>query len=60
MTTQAEDLDILLQDATKAVAAAQSLPELDRARVAYLGKKAPLTARLKALGELPPQERRPA
>lgn len=60
MTTHAEELDSLLQDATQAVAAAQSLSELDRTRVEYLGKKGMLTVRLKALGELPPQERRVA
>ncbi|HET8701338.1 MAG TPA: phenylalanine--tRNA ligase subunit alpha [Nitrococcus sp.] len=60
MTIQAEDLDILLQRAIAAVAAAGSLSELDYARVEYLGKKGVLTARLKSLGELPPQERRAA
>ncbi|EAR23409.1 phenylalanine--tRNA ligase subunit alpha [Nitrococcus mobilis] len=60
MTTQVEELDNLLQEAIGTVATAGSLPELDRVRVAYLGKKGVVTARLKALGALPPQQRRAA
>ena len=60
MTTHAEEFDALLQAGIKAVVAARSLAELERTRVEYLGKKGVVTAELKAVGELPPQERRAA
>ena len=43
-----------------AVAAARDLNELNDVRVRYLGKKGMLTARLKELGALPPEERKVA
>src|SRR5690606_27667839 len=36
---------------------AQSLPELEQVRVAYLGRKGKLTQLLRQMGELPPEER---
>ena len=47
----------LIQQAETEIAQAQSLPELDQARVRYLGKKGLLTEYLKTLGNLSPDER---
>jgi phenylalanyl-tRNA synthetase alpha chain len=44
--------------ALAAVAGALSLRDLDDVRVAWLGKKGRLTAELKSLGNLPPEQRR--
>jgi phenylalanyl-tRNA synthetase alpha chain len=41
------------------IAEADSLAALDQARVHYLGKSGELTAQLKLLGGLPPEERKP-
>ncbi len=50
----------LVQMAQAAVANADDLVALDQVRVHYLGKKGAFTGRLKALGQLPPEERRQA
>jgi phenylalanyl-tRNA synthetase alpha chain len=50
-------LDELLESAVSEVDAAADLPALDSVRVRFLGKKGELTARLKALGDLPANER---
>jgi len=50
-------LDQLRSAALSAVAGSADLAALDRVRVDYLGKSGQLTARLKALGALPPAER---
>ncbi|MBN2720023.1 MAG: phenylalanine--tRNA ligase subunit alpha [Proteobacteria bacterium] len=47
----------LLEEAKMALQAAKSLRELDDLRVRYLGKKGEVTALLKGLGNLPPEER---
>ncbi len=52
-----QSLDELLEAATAQAAAAGDLASLDAIRVRYLGKKGELTARLKALGDLPASER---
>ena len=52
-----QDPDERIAAAEEAVAAAPDLEALDRIRVQYLGKKGTLTAELKALGQLPPDER---
>ena len=52
-------VDELVREAQAAVAAAQSLGELDDARVRFLGRQGRVTAELKALGTLAP-ELRPA
>ncbi|NKI33704.1 phenylalanine--tRNA ligase subunit alpha [Wenzhouxiangella sp. XN79A] len=54
----APDLDEMRSTALAAVAGASSLRDLDDVRVAWLGKKGRLTAELKALGQLPPEQRR--
>ena len=46
-----------LADAEQAVTAAADLDELQKIRVEYLGAKGKITALLKRLGRLPPQER---
>ena len=51
------DIDNLLQEAQGAVSAAVDARALDEVRVRYLGKKGALTALLKSLGQLDPQER---
>ncbi|NEZ03827.1 phenylalanine--tRNA ligase subunit alpha [Wenzhouxiangella sp. XN201] len=50
----------LLEDALEQVAKADSERTLDEVRVRFLGKKGALTAQLKALGQLPPEQRREA
>lgn len=47
----------LEQEARGKVASASGLPELENLRVRYLGKKGELTALLRGMGQLPPQER---
>ena len=47
----------LLEKARSAILAADSLVNLDKVRVAYLGKKGELTSLLKQLGNLPERER---
>jgi len=47
----------LLEQAESEAAAADSLEQLDRVRVKYLGKKGLFTAELKALGKLPAEQR---
>ena len=51
------DLEALTDEARERVRAAESLDALDAARVALLGKKGTLTAALKSLGALPPEEK---
>ena len=52
-----QQLDELVAAAEQRIAAAADLAALDAVRVTYLGKKGELTARLKALGEVPAAER---
>ncbi|NOY85805.1 MAG: phenylalanine--tRNA ligase subunit alpha [Deltaproteobacteria bacterium] len=47
----------LLEEAQKEIASAGSLKELDEVKVRFLGKKGRLTALLKSLGELSPDDR---
>ena len=54
------DLEDLLCDAERAVAAAEDLRALDAVRVRYLGKSGLFTERLKQLGRLSPDERKAA
>ena len=49
----------LLDRALIQIGQADSLTRLDQARVEYLGKAGELTAQLKTLGSLPPEERKP-
>lgn len=51
------DVANLLQQALEAVECAEDAVALDAVRVGYLGKKGELTAALKSLGKLPPEER---
>ena len=50
-------LSELVDRAASEIDAATDLATLDAVRVSYLGKKGELTARLKSLGQLPPEER---
>lgn len=52
-----QELSDLLREAESAIDSAGDLVALDAVRVNYLGKNGELTARLKNLGELPPDER---
>ena len=54
------DLDKVLKQAQQAVADAADLQQLDQLRVQYLGKKGEFTAQLKALGQLPAEQRKDA
>lgn len=51
------DLDVVVDAALKATAAATDLAALDQVRVQYLGKKGEISAQMKSLGNLPPEER---
>ncbi len=51
------DLEQLIGEAGDAINSAATLQTLDDARVRYLGKSGLLTAQLKNLGKLPPEER---
>ena len=51
------DLEEIVTRAREAIAAAEDLAGLDQVRVQYLGKKGSLTAQMKRLGELDPEER---
>jgi phenylalanyl-tRNA synthetase alpha chain len=55
-----QELAELMNKATDEVTQASSLDVLDQVRVHYLGKKGLLTAQLKQLGKLPPEQRREA
>ncbi len=50
-------LEAIKLEALEAVAKAQSAQDLENVRVSYLGKKSPLTAVLKNMGSLTPEER---
>ena len=52
-----QDIDAVVEQAVAEVSRADSLKNLDGFRVHYLGKKGLLTARLRSLGQLPPEER---
>ncbi|WP_237065432.1 phenylalanine--tRNA ligase subunit alpha [Microbulbifer guangxiensis] len=52
-----QDLQSLTEQALALVEQAEGLPSLDQVRVDYLGKKGHLTALLKGLGKLSPEER---
>lgn len=52
-----QELDRLVADATTAIASASDQRDLDSLRVRYLGKKGAVTALLKELGRLPPDQR---
>lgn len=56
MDTQARQA--LLDQALAEVAQATDVAGLEAVRIAYLGKKGPLTAALKALGQLSPEDRK--
>ncbi len=51
------DLDALLSDAQTLISEANSLDAIEAARVELLGKKGRLTAALKAVGQLPKEEK---
>jgi phenylalanyl-tRNA synthetase alpha chain len=53
------DLVQLRADAEAAIAAAAGTDELEELRVRLLGRKSELTATLRSIGELPPEERGP-
>ena len=53
------DLNELRAEGESAIAAAGTTAELEELRVRLLGRKSELTATLRSIGELPPQERGP-
>jgi len=53
-----EAISRIVEQAKEALLSAQNLPELDSVRVKYLGKKGELTAILKGMGGLTPDERK--
>jgi phenylalanyl-tRNA synthetase alpha chain len=53
------DLAQLRTEAESAIGAAGSAAELEELRVRYLGRKSELTATLRSIGELPPEQRGP-
>jgi phenylalanyl-tRNA synthetase alpha chain len=52
-----QELDSLLESASNAINQVSDLASLDSIRVAYLGKKGEITARLKDLGQIPAEQR---
>lgn len=52
------NIDSLINEAQKAIESAQDLVALDQLRVSYLGKKGTLTEQLKALKDVPPEQRK--
>jgi len=52
-----QDLDTLLEQASRSISQSRDMAALDAVRVAYLGKKGEITAQLKDLGQLPGEER---
>ncbi|WP_040286238.1 phenylalanine--tRNA ligase subunit alpha [Sporosarcina koreensis] len=52
-----QQLEKLKQEALQKIEAASSVKELNDVRVAYLGKKGPITDLLKGMGKLPAEER---
>lgn len=54
------DLQQVLKEAQQAIANASDLQQLDQVRVQYLGKKGVFTEQLKALGQMPAEERKQA
>ena len=54
------DLDSTVREAIATLAAAKNAVELEQVKARYLGKTGTLTALLKQLGTLPPEERRDA
>jgi phenylalanyl-tRNA synthetase alpha chain len=53
------ELTQLREEAESAIGAAGSASELEELRVRYLGRKSELTAALRSIGELPPEQRGP-
>ena len=51
-------LEAILKDATATLNAVKSMPELEQVKAKYLGKSGSLTAQLKTLGSLPPDEKK--
>ncbi len=51
------DLEAIIKDAESKIATSESINQLDELRVHFLGKKGELTALLKGLGKLSPEER---
>jgi len=54
------NLEKLIAQATADFSAATEIPRLEEVKAAYLGKEGSLTALLKGLGKLPPEERKAA
>ncbi len=52
------DLEQLVQEASRAITTSETLADLDKVRVHYLGKKGVLTERMKALRDIAPDQRR--
>jgi len=52
-----EDLETLHREAEGRLAAAHTLAEVDQVRIDYLGRKGALTAMLRGMGALPPEQR---
>lgn len=51
------DLEKLLEESATECAAVKTLPDLEQVKARYLGKNGALTAELKALGKMAPEER---
>lgn len=54
------DLQAILQEATAALAATTTVPDLEQTKARFLGKSGSLTEQLKALGKLPPEQKKTA
>ena len=54
------DLQAILQEATAALVATTTVPDLEQTKARFLGKSGSLTEQLKALGKLPPEQKKTA
>ena len=52
-----DQLDTILADSRRAIAAAEDAPTLEELRVRVLGRKGTLTGIVRGLGQVPPEER---
>lgn len=57
MVNMEKDIQAIVKQAEKAIAAATDLAQLEQLRVQYLGKKSQFTQILKAVGQLPAEQR---
>ena len=53
-----DDLSVIKKQASEAISSASSLDQLENLRVEFLGKQGKITSQMKAIANLPPEERK--